>query len=70
MNPYQSLYGPQNDVAEHAHELADGMAIAYRSRLPRYSREAQAQRWQALDEHRRLRAELRAQLAAEQETAA
>ncbi len=37
MNPYHQLFEPQHDAAEHASELAIGMAIPYRSPAPERS---------------------------------
>ncbi len=35
MNPYHQLFEPQHDAAEHASELAIGMAIPYCGETPR-----------------------------------
>jgi hypothetical protein len=37
MNPYHRLFDPQHDAAEHASELAIGMAIPYCSPTPERS---------------------------------
>ena len=63
-NPYRHLLDPQNDAAEHASELADGMAIAYRSPVPQRGPEMW-DRFKALDAHRAARRALQAELAAE-----
>ena len=70
MNPYAAMFDPANDVAEHARELAADMAVPYRADPPRIDRMANAKRMAALDDHRRERRRLQAQLAAEQDHAA
>ena len=69
MNPYHKLFDRQDDQAEHAHELAVGMAVPYK-----YSPPNDADKWwtpmRALDEHRAVCATLRAELRAAAKRAA
>ena len=69
MNPYSLLLDRCDDQAEHARELAAGMAIPAHGRLPRTAHERQAHTIEALDRHRALRRELQAQLAQETDAA-
>ena len=69
-NPYQALPDDNTDEAEHLSEVAAGMALNW-SRPPRnYNAPKWASLQEALDNHRRQRRELQAQLAAERERAA